>query len=84
MALTAEMLPERLRRDFDLPYGIAERRRSGRAITCMRHVYRHLPERLRHVGPYHEAQQRLAGRANPDIPTRLANRLWIGQWSLAD
>jgi len=84
MALTAGMLPERLRRDFGLDYGNAERRKSERAIALIRRVYPVLPARLRYVGPYHEARQRLAGRSDPDIPTRLANRVWIGQRSLAD
>jgi uncharacterized protein (DUF2236 family) len=84
MALTSGMLPERLRKNFGLAYGDTERHRSERAIGWIRRVYPVLPARLRYVGPYHEAQQRLAGRSNPDIPTRLANRLWIGQWSLAD
>ena len=84
MGLTAGMLPERLRREFGLSYGAPERRRSDRALTVVRRVYPHLPPRLRYVGPYHEAQQRLAGNPIPDISTRLANRLWIGQASLAD
>ena len=84
MALTSSMLPERLRRDFGLAYGDAERRGSERTIAFIRGVYSFLPERLRYVGPYQEAQQRLAGRPIPDMTTRLTNRLWIGQWSLAD
>jgi uncharacterized protein (DUF2236 family) len=84
IALTAGILPERLRREFGLSYGAPERRRSDRALAAMRRVYPHLPSRLRYVGPYHEAQQRLAGSLVPDIPTRLANRVWIGQASLAD
>ena len=84
MALTAGMLPERLREEFGFSYGAPERRRSDRALTIVRRVYPHLPARLRYVGPYHEAQQRLAGNPIPDISTRLANRLWIGQASLAD
>ncbi len=84
MGLTAGMLPERLRREFGLSYGAPERRRSDRALALVRRVYPHLPARLRYVGPYHEAQQRLAGNPIPDISTRLANRLWIGQASLAD
>ena len=84
MALTAGMLPERLRREFGLAYGAPERRRIDRAIAAVRGVYPHLPARLRYVGPYHEAQQRLAGKHDLDISTRLANRLWIGQASLAD
>jgi uncharacterized protein (DUF2236 family) len=84
MGLTAGMLPERLRREFELSYGAAERGRSDRALSVIRRVYPHLPARLRYVGPYHEAQQRLAGNPIPDISTRLANHLWIGQASLAD
>ena len=79
MALTSGTLPERLRRDFGLSYDDAERRSSERALALVRRVYPLLPLRLRYVGPYHEAQQRLAGRLNPDLPTRLANRLWIGR-----
>ena len=84
MALTAGILPERLRRDFRLPYGAPERGRADRALAVIHRVYPHLPALLRYVGPYHEAQQRLAGNPIPDISTRLANRLWIGQASLAD
>ena len=51
MALTAGMLPERLRRDFGFPYGDTERRSSERAITFIRSAYPFLPERLRYVGP---------------------------------
>ena len=83
-ALTAGMLPERLRRDFGLSYGEAEHRSSERTLRLIRHAYRLLPTRLRYVGPYHEARQRLAGRSNPDMLTRLANRLWMGSASLAD
>jgi uncharacterized protein (DUF2236 family) len=79
LALTSGMLPERLRRDFGLSYAEADRRRGERALNWIRRAYQRLPVRLRYVGPYHEAQQRLAGRPNPDIFTRLANRLWIGQ-----
>src|SRR5438270_90489 len=84
MGLTAGMLPERLRREFGLSYGPSERRRSERALAWVRRIYPSLPARVRYVGPYHEAQQRLAGSPTPDISTRLANRLWIGQASLAD
>lgn len=84
MALTAGMLPERLRTDFVLTYGDVERRRSERAVAVTQRVYPRLATRLRYVGPYHEAQQRVACKHDSDISTRLANRLWIGQGSLAD
>jgi uncharacterized protein (DUF2236 family) len=82
LALTYGTLPDRLRREFDGSHSEPERRSSERALNLIRRAYQLLPMRLRYVGPYHEAQQRLAGRPNPDILTRLANRLWIGQQSL--
>jgi uncharacterized protein (DUF2236 family) len=82
-ALTAGLLPEGLRRGFDLPYGDAERRRADRAVHRLRRLYPLLPARLRHVGPYHEAVGRLAGRPRPDPLTRGLNRLWIGRPALS-
>jgi uncharacterized protein (DUF2236 family) len=82
-ALTAGMLPDRLRHDFGLTYGEAERRASERTVKRVRRAYFLAPRRLRYVGPYYEASQRLAGRARPDLGTRLSNRLWIGRPSLA-
>ena len=38
---------------------------------------------LRYVAPYHEALARLAGREKPPALTRLLNRFWIGQTSMA-
>jgi uncharacterized protein (DUF2236 family) len=81
-ALTAALLPEGLRRGFDLPFGDAERRQADRALHRLRRLYPMLPARLRHVGPYHEAIGRLAGRPRPDPVTRGLNRLWIGQSAL--
>ena len=80
-ALTARLLPARLRDDFGLPYGEAERRKTDRALALLRPVYRCMPDRLRHVGPYQEARARLAGR-RPGAMIRLMNRFWIGQESM--
>ena len=82
-ALTARLLPARLRDEFGLPYGRREERKTERALAVLRRVYPRLPRRLRHVGPYHEACARLAGAKRPGITTRLSNRLWIGQKSMA-
>ena len=81
-ALTAHLLP-RLRQDFGLPYGLSERRSAERALTMLRHLYPWMPSRLRYVGPYHEALARLAGRELPGAVTRVLNRFWIGQNSMA-
>jgi uncharacterized protein (DUF2236 family) len=78
-ALTAELLPPRLRRAFALDHGRAERRAAGDLLGWARRIYPYLPGRVRYVGPYQEAQQRLTGRAQPDLGTRLSNRFWIGR-----
>jgi uncharacterized protein (DUF2236 family) len=83
-ALTAHILPARLRDDFGLSYGDAERRAAERSLTWIRRFYPRLPYRLRHVGPYQEAGTRLASRPHPDPVTRLLNRFWIGRPRLAE
>jgi uncharacterized protein (DUF2236 family) len=83
-AATAQMLPPHLREAFGLPDGDAERRRAAHAIAWTKRLYRALPQRLRHVGPYQEAAARLAGQTRPDLATRVVNRLWIGRGSMSD
>jgi uncharacterized protein (DUF2236 family) len=78
-ALTAAMLPPRLRDGFDLPFGEREHLRAERALMRIRQLYPHLPAQLRYVAPYHEAVARLDGHTRVDLPTRLLNRLWIGK-----
>ena len=82
-ALTARLLPLRLRGDFGLPYGEFEHRKTERALAVLRGVYPWVPGRLRYVGPYQEARARLAGRQRPGATTQLLNRFWIGQKSMA-
>ena len=78
-ALTAALLPPRLRDAFALPYGQAERNAAQQFIAWTRRIYPFLPSRLRYVGPYQEAEQRLAGRPQPDFIARACNRFWMGQ-----
>ena len=82
-ALTARLLPTRLREDFGLAYGEPERRKAERALTVLRRVYPWVPRRLRQVGPYQEACTRLAGQQKPGVVTQCLNCLWIGQRSMA-
>jgi uncharacterized protein (DUF2236 family) len=82
-ALTASLLPARLRDEFGLPYGPAEQRACKRALKFMRVLYPRVPTRLRHAGPYREACGRLAGEIRPGVVTRLSNRFWIGRNSIA-
>lgn len=83
-ALTASMLPPRLRAPFGLLLDERERHIAERALERIRRLYPLLPERLRYVGPYHEAAARLSGGRRPDLVTRLANRVWIGRSLMAD
>ena len=80
-ALTIQLLPPRIREQFQLDYSERERRSVRRALSWLRPVYRTLPDALRFVGPYNEARYRLRGTA-PGLAVRLSNRLWIGQPTL--
>jgi uncharacterized protein (DUF2236 family) len=82
-ALTARLLPGRLREHYGLRYGEIEHRKTERALAVLRRLYPCVPARLRHVGPYQEACARLAGKGPPGVVTQLLNRLWIGQKSMA-
>jgi uncharacterized protein (DUF2236 family) len=82
-ALTAQLLPDRLRVAFELPLGDAERRSASRALTWLRRAYPLLPDRLRTVGAYQEARARMNGSNRVPLTTRWLNRLWIGQPSMS-
>ena len=78
LGLTASWLPPALREAFALPFDTAEQRSLERAARWLPRVYPTLPKALRFVGPYHEAQARLAGRT-PGAFTLRSNRFWMGQ-----
>jgi uncharacterized protein (DUF2236 family) len=80
-ALTTAWLPERFRREFDLRYGEPEREAAQAVGKWLPRIYRKLPDALRFIGPWHEAQARLRGE-RPGVVARLSNRFWIGQESL--
>jgi uncharacterized protein (DUF2236 family) len=80
-ALTVAWLPERLRSEFSFAFGDDEARAAENAARAAKRIYRRLPAAVRFVGPYHEAQARLAGR-RCGIATRLSNRFWIGEGRL--
>ncbi|QQO20843.1 DUF2236 domain-containing protein [Bradyrhizobium diazoefficiens] len=78
-ALTARMLPERLRAGFGFELDERDIKAADSALRWIRRVYPKLPDRLRYVGPYQEAQARLRGEPQPDWMTRCLNRAWIGR-----
>lgn len=77
--VTAHLLPPRLRTAFGFRYGETDRLAAHRTIERIRRVYPLLPDRLRYVAPYQEAQARMLGRAHPDLATQALNLLWIGR-----
>lgn len=81
--ITAEVLPERLSRDFGLPEDSDARHRTfERSLRWIRRVYPRVPARLRYIPPYVEARRRLSGKDHADWTTRKLNRLWLGQEKL--
>ena len=80
--LTLALLPRPIRERYDFRSGGLEQPEIRRAFVLLRRFYPLLPARLRYVGPYQEAEQRLAGGLAPDFVTRLCNRFWIGRAAL--
>ena len=81
-ALTARRMPPSLRQDFGLSYGPSEHRTAERALAVLRCIQSFTPAALRYVGPYHEADARMAGRTRPGFLTKALNRFWIGRTSM--
>jgi uncharacterized protein (DUF2236 family) len=77
-ALTAYWMPPRLRAAFALEFGVPEQQAVDRAARWLPRLYGYLPDRIRFVGPFHEAEDRLRGRP-PGVLTRKSNRFWMGQ-----
>ncbi|HTX77235.1 MAG TPA: oxygenase MpaB family protein [Terracidiphilus sp.] len=77
-ALTTQWLVPRFRAEFGLLFGPREQHSIARAQRRLTRLYRALPKAARFVGPYHEAQSRLAGRP-PGPAGRSLNRFWIGE-----
>ncbi|MFP5276222.1 MAG: oxygenase MpaB family protein [Acidobacteriota bacterium] len=80
-ALTTEWLPPRFREEFGLASSQNDHRAVQSASRRIPRWYAKLPAAVRYVGPWHEAQARLTGRAVGPV-TRISNRFWIGQMLL--
>jgi uncharacterized protein (DUF2236 family) len=80
-ALTIQLLPTRIREQFQLGYGIREDKALSRALRWMRRIYPRLPRAIRFVGPYNEAVNSPRG-SKPGLGVRLSNRVWVGQATL--
>jgi uncharacterized protein (DUF2236 family) len=80
-ALTTEWMPDRLRNEFGLTLTDEDRRASEMARMRIPRVYPNLPAVVRFVGPWHEAQARLA-RRGAGLAALIGNRFWIGQMKM--
>ncbi len=77
-ALTTGWLPPRFRDEFALSFGPAEQSSAKKARAWLPRIYAKLPSTLRYVGPYREAQARLANH-KAGFLSRRSNQFWIGQ-----
>ncbi len=81
--MTAYMMPERLREEFGLPPDTAMNRRIyDYGLKAVKTAYSVLPERVRFVPSYIEAQRRIAGKEHADLITQGLNLAWLGQREL--
>jgi uncharacterized protein (DUF2236 family) len=80
--LTVALLPEPIREEFGFSLDAAKQVQINRTIALVRRLHPFVPPRLRYVGPYQEAKQRLAGRLTPDLVAQMCNRFWIGRTEL--
>jgi len=76
--MTAGLMPDRLRRDFGLPWGSRQRRIFEGSIAALHAAHRVLPRRLRFVPPYLAALRRLRGDGGRDRVGDALTRLWLG------
>tara|TARA_B100000676_G_scaffold252740_1_gene258257 strand:+ start:2382 stop:3326 length:945 start_codon:yes stop_codon:yes gene_type:complete len=83
LPMASFQIPEHLRQAFRLPQtGLDSHRHYQKHINRLMEITRRLPPRLRFQPAWHEAHQRLGGRARADLTTRLLNRWWTGQSNL--
>ena len=80
-AQTTDWLPVRFQDEFGLRLSNEDRRALSFTRRRIPVIYRKLPQFLRYVGPWHEAQARFAGGRTGPV-TWLSNRFWIGQGKL--
>jgi uncharacterized protein (DUF2236 family) len=64
--VTAGMLPERLREQFGLAFGLREKAEMAAVLAAVKTAHRALPRPLRYLPAYIDAERRIAGQ-NPSM-----------------
>lgn len=80
--VTTGLLPERLRRQYGLAWGLRERAAFTGSIAALSAAYRVIPRPLRRLPAYVDAERRLAGRG-PSAMARWMERRLFALASLA-
>lgn len=73
--ITAGLLPERFREDYQLPFGLRERLGFRALILALKATWRLLPRNQRFVPAYLEARARIGDAVVPTLPERLFTRV---------
>lgn len=74
-AMTAALLPERIREEYGLRAGLAERATFRASIEALRRAYPRLPSAVRFLPAYHDALRRIGEKA-PTPLERAASSAW--------
>ncbi|MCP5014325.1 MAG: DUF2236 domain-containing protein [Ketobacter sp.] len=81
--ITSLLLPEPIREQYGMtPDTPRSRQLFERNIRLIKRVYPHLPNHLKYLPPYIEAQRRLKGKHTPGLVTGTLNKLILGQSAL--
>ncbi|MGE0321616.1 MAG: oxygenase MpaB family protein [Polyangiaceae bacterium] len=73
--MTAGLMPERLRDEYELPWTPADQRWFRASVSGLKLSYPRLPARLRYLPAYVDARRRLAGKQGPDRVGQFLERL---------
>ncbi len=76
--VTAMMLPERLRNQFELPLSRTDRLLVKSSLRAIKPVYAAMPRRLRYLPAYVEARRRIAGQGPSRISAWLEKLAMLG------
>ncbi len=72
--MTAGLLPERIRHQYQMDYGAAEEALFKASLQTIRTTYPLIPERLRNLPAYEEAQRRIQGKTGKDLIGKLVEK----------